>query len=233
MVDVRLPIMGLLAFLAVGLAGCLAPRPDKGDLWAEKLHIGMSSADVQAVIGEPKVVLPLGGFRYLLYLGERVPYDLLHGMPDDTNYLVYPYPVSSMTDHALCLFFDDNDRLRGWVKDHSDLTREKFLHEKLTSQVAVGMSRAKIHAIIGKPDAVVPLPRERSPEYYEDRYWTKPPLDGFNKQMDVHAYELESGKRRHVFLIYNNKSQLYMWGYDHAHEEAERYLAEQAARKSK
>jgi len=224
--------MSIWSFFGLSLAGCLNPRPDKGDLWTAKLHIGMTSQEVVAAIGEPRTALSFSQERYLLYTLDRVPYDILKDVTDDTSYWLYNYPVNSITDNSLRLFFDNKDRLKGWVKEHSEFTLEKFRHEKLTSQIKLRMSRGEVYARIGKPEAILPLPSSKSPDFYEDRFWTKNPLGRSYKTMEVYLYSLASGSQRKVFLIYEPYAdRLGIWGYDHAAEEVERFLHEQALKK--
>lgn len=229
--------MGLLSILGFGSSGCLELRADKGDAWAQKLRIGMPLSEVHQIMGAPKSKLDVSRFRYLFYLRDRTPYDLLRNLEKDASCWSYPYPVSSMTDHAICIFSDEQDRVIGWVKHHSELSRDKFMHEKLTAQLRAdtlgrGMTRAEVYSQIGKPEVISSLPREQTEEFYEDRYWTEEPLSGIYKDMEVYSYRLANGQTRNVFLIYATQAdKLHLWGYDHAWEEAERYLAEQAAKK--
>lgn len=217
-------------FAVMHMSSWFSPSPDEGDRLAGKLLIGMSSSEVETTIGAPSNVFRYGDVSYLTYTLDRTPYDVLREVADDTLLATYPYWFGS-SQHSLFLFFDDKKRLRGWFKNHSEWSRDKFNHERLTSKIDVGMNRAKVHDRIGKPESVVPLPVTKSPAFYDDRYWTEEPLDGFNKEMEVYSYDLPGGQRRHVYLMYLNNDKLKLWGYDHAWQEAERYLAEQAAKK--
>jgi hypothetical protein len=227
--------MGLLSIFGFGSSGCLALRADKGDAWVQKLRIGMPMAEVRETLGTPKWSLELSKHLYSFYLTDRAPYDLLTHVKADSACWLYSYPVSSNVDHDLCVFHDEKDRVLGWVKDHSELSRDKFMHEKLTSRLkadtlGAGMSHAEVYALIGKPDAVMPMPHQRTPDFYEDRYWLEQPITVYDN-MELYSYVLPTGQKRRVFLVYTNGGdELHFWGYDHAWEEAERYLAEQAAR---
>lgn len=233
----KLFVVGIVLLLSVELSACIPLRSDKGDILVTKLRIGMSPEEVQEILGDPKTVLYLDKFRYLFYLQDRYPYDLFTKVPEKASCWAYVYPAGSMNNGTLCIFPDSDGRVAGWFKDHSELSRDKFMHEKLTSQLKAdilgrGMTHAEVYARIGRPEAVVNLPRHRTPEFYEDRYWTRDALNGIYKNMEVYSYLLVEGQKRHVFLIYATQAdKLHVWGYDHAWEEAERYLAEQAAKK--
>jgi hypothetical protein len=220
----------------------------------------MSASDVQKLLGEPKLVSSVvdnqsllyrghkGELRSSLYTYERVPYDLLKDMPAFTPYWLYPYAVNSLTSHNLRLFFDSSEKLKGWIKEHSELTRDKFMHERLTSQLRIGMSRADVRRRIGMPDEVRKVPKPTTTqnsesqlrEFHDDTYWSSNPVYVFGNEIEVYSYTLPNGQRRHVFLSYNKYVMgkpdypnvgLDQYGYDHAWEEVERYLAEKASRK--
>jgi hypothetical protein len=220
-------MIAAVALAASFLIGCAEPKPTGSDLWPARLRIGMSKDEVVAALGLPsdRNKLFFSDDYYYFRRGEVVPYDLLRTISDGTEKWLYPYWINSNTQNFLSVFFSGESKVIGWVKDHSGFTREKYKHEKLTSQLKRDLTETEIRRLLGPPEGFAKRPdklQEEARELYADHYWSTPLSQG-RGDMWVYSYELPSGNRRKVHLLWwPNK--LRGWGYDRAHEEAERYL---------
>ncbi len=219
-----------------------------GDRIVARLQVGMTVEKVRAVIADFKDLVTEGApdpvkteeeiFR--LYTKEYYPRDFLKTVRVGTSFMRYSYWITAHASMYLDLFFDESKQLRGWVNEPSEYSRDKFMHERLTSKlrsslggIRKGMMRAQVHALIGPPAEVIAPPKEKSRTLYEDHFFVSPPIFDLKKQqLEVYSYMLQNGAKRRVYLFYYPAAdELLSWGYDHAREEAERYLREQAAQK--
>jgi hypothetical protein len=248
--------MGLLtAFLALfsasGLKGEERPQANFGDQMIARLHVGMGSQEVESIIVEHKKYLLSDSWMvieserdvYRHYRNNYYPPGFLKTIEIGTPYRVVNYwtNYAGRNTGVLLLFFDQNkQRLVGWVGTASSKARDKFMHERLTSQLRwssnglnKGMTHAQVHAVLGAPTEVITPPKE-SRAIYEDYFWVMSPLlDGKNQKIEVYRYRISSGNERSVYLIYYPAAdELDSWGYDYAGEEADRYLREQQAQKN-
>lgn len=235
-------------------------------LWT-KLHIGMTNDEVNTFISELKTdknrfvgtgfdtigsecikskyhcfgssdesILRLYGSYF-----DRYPYDTLKTVNIGTPYRYVDYWNSPTGQSRIYLFFDENTNLlRGWLRPGLKYSNDKFMHEKLTSQLKwsegglyKGMTHGQVYALIGQPEEIIATPKE-SREINEDYFWVvKPNLDLAKQKIAVYSYLTSSGKRRHVYLLYYPAAdELNSWGYDLAWDEAERYQHETAIRKT-
>jgi len=245
--------MGLFAALLSGIPGCASSdtvlRRNTGDNLTARLKLGMTNSDVDLAIADLRKWIESDGAGsvtsekqlYFLYEQDYYPKDVLKTVDVGTPCRVFTYwtnPAGGKTG-ALKLFFDENtQRLRGWVNYPSAYSINKFMHEKITSQLKwsegglyKGMSHDQVHALIGKPEEIIAAPKE-SREIHEDHFWViKPNLDPIKQKIEVYSYSISNGERRRVYLLYYPAAdRLNSWGYDHAWEEAARYLREQGAK---
>jgi hypothetical protein len=212
----------------MAVSGCLTARPNQGDERVAKLRLGMTKEEVQAELGPSPL---MGAFDlprdYQLFLGDVAPYDLLRFVPEGAETWTYAHWASSNTRQGITLFFSPENRLIGWTKDHSDFSRNKYEHEKLTSQLRYEMSERQVLERLGPPSYMTKKPEQRSRELYADHYWfNNPGRSGFRSEMWTYVYPVPNGGERKVYLLWG-RTQLLGWGYDRAHEEAERYVREQ------
>jgi hypothetical protein len=239
-------LAGLLSACATG--GEERLRQNLGDPIVSRLQIGMTSGEVDAAIGDLRKYVTSDDLMkidsedqiFSLYRKDYYPKGLLSSVTAGTPYRVLGYRTSGVAGGSLLLFFDDGaKRLRGWANAHSQQSIDKFMHEQVTSLLKVndgynkGMTHAQVHALIGPPAEIILPPRTSSRAQYEDHFWTKtPPLLDVIKQLEVYTYPLSNGEKRRVYLgYYRNPDQLVLWGYDHAWNEAERYLREKVQQK--
>ena len=246
-------LMGLVAMIAGLLSSCAAsgdlrPRQNLGDMIAARLHVGMTHNEVDAAISDLKKYLFEDGnktvkseqYLYSLYGDNYYPKDVLKVVEVGTPYRLLAYWTNYAGRDAgtLLLFFDkDTQRLRGWVNTPSEWSLDKFMHERLTSQLRWsdfglnrGMTHAQVRALIGDPVEIISLSESRA--VYENHFWVTVPLFSSKPTFEVYSYTLDSGEKRHVYLAYyDGADQLNYWGYDHAWEEAERYQREQDGQK--
>lgn len=214
--------------------GCTSARANGGDAIVSQLRIGMTKEHVTKALGIDRRV---NKFRIpndlYTFLGEVVPYDLPSHIPDETEMWTYGYWVNSNTKNTVDVFFGKDGRVIGWAKQHSKQSWDKYQHERLTSQLKKGMSEEKVKILLGSPHTIISLPNQESREIYSDHFWIKDPVTPGLKDwpMWVYTYPLAGGKVRRVHLFFGSRHQLEGWGYDHAHEEAERYLREQGAKR--
>jgi hypothetical protein len=221
-----------------------------GDRIASELKIGMTPEEIQNVVssssskryvvaGRPRSISS-DAELYNLYGYERYPTNVLKDVVVGTEYTPYGYWITPNSYVALNLFFDSLGRLRGWANYPSKLSLEKYWHESLTSKLRVktevrGMTHAQVHTAIGEPTEIISLPTARSRTWAEDHFWQSqsielPPINDIVKRLEVYTYPLDNGTQRRVYLGYYEKSdELVLWGYDHAHEEGERYRLNHAA----
>ena len=239
----RMLVIGLIGTLGACAGTTASSRTDKGDEMVAKLRVGMDRKEVLAAIGPPELVAVRGQEKTSIgyeYQTDRYPYDILSRVPLDAPYWVYPYWASSNNKQFLHLYFDAGEKqLLGWTKQFSQYARRKFRSERLTGRLEVssppyrGMSRAEVYAMIGAPQEKLQLP-PRSREIYEDHYWSQDPHLTLVKEIEKYQYEYKSGQTRTVYLgYYRGADELRFFGFNHAWEEAERYLAEQAAKQKK
>ena len=214
------------------------------DLKANEKHFmgsGFSSRSGYSTVGSPcntsKYLCDGDPDKYLfmLYMDEQYPYDVLRKVTNETQYRYIEYAYAAQ----LYLFFDENTKLlRGWVNNRG-YSRHEFMHERLTSKlkleygVVSHMSKDEVHALIGFPTETIDAPKKLSREILEDHYWNSatyfPPTLGSADNWEIYEYALETGAKRRVYLIYaHGHNKLIAFGYDHATEEAERYLQELA-----
>jgi hypothetical protein len=225
-----------------------------GDQIVERLKLGMTNAEVDAAILNLKkwIEYDRSGLeidsesRILqMYTEEHFPKDILKSIEVGTRCRALSYwsNYAGRQMQGVVLFFDEQThRLRGWVNYPSASSSDKFLHERLTSRLALStdylkrMKRPDVYARIGLPTRVVAPPKVVSRETLEDHYWqsdsgTAPTL-GLTDQIDVYEYRTKNGSNRHVYIAYTRANdRLIAFGYDHAWEEAERYLREKGAKK--
>ncbi|MES2364652.1 MAG: hypothetical protein V4563_02030 [Pseudomonadota bacterium] len=249
-----LRLMGLLAMIAGLLSSCAAsgdlrPSQNLGDMIVARLHVGMTHNEVDAAIGDLKKYLFEDGNKtvkseqdlYSLYGDNYYPKDMLKVVEVGTPYRLLAYWTNYAGRDAgtLLLFFDkDTQRLRGWVNTPSEWSRDKFMHERITSQlkwseggVVKGMTHAQVHALIGEPVEIIAPPQD-SRALYENHFWVSGANFFRNQKIEVYSYALDSGEKRRVYLLYYPAAdELNGWGYDHAWEEAERYQREQDGQK--
>lgn len=225
-----------LASFFMILFGCSTPSADRAGRWAAEaaaqLQVGMNKEEVIERLGRDytrsSFEVPRD-YKFFFVQSDVVPYDLAKRVTANMEIWIYPYWFNSNTQVGLNLFFDDKDRLVGWSKPHSKLSGDKFEHERITSQLRYEMSESAVLKRLGRPTHVTKPPTVRAPELYVDHFWFTDPTNHF-REMWVYTYPLENGKQRKVYLLWG-KTKLYGWGYDHAHEEAERYLREKSARR--
>ena|SRR6185295_14697436 len=208
--------------------GCATTRPDTGDAWASRLKPGMSKEEVRRQLGSPRLTdhLRFPGSYSLFNGDEVVPYDLLRFLPEGSETWTYPYWRTSNTQFELTLFFSAVDLLLGWSKPHSDASRERYKHEKITSELRRGMSQSRVVEQWGRPQKIITTARKESRELYVDLHWSGDPLGIVYWPMWVYTYPVSNGKTRNVYIVFDNKSDVVAWGYDNAYEEAQRYLRE-------
>jgi hypothetical protein len=243
--------IALLALLIALLAGCASPgttslRGNTGDMIVERLKVGMSNAEIDAAIADLRKWISSDGsgtirsefLLHSLYQQSYFPKDVLSSIEVGERCRALGYWTNPAGGQVaeLKLFYDADQRLRGWVNYPSAYSQDKFMHEALTSRltsaengVRRGMSRSQVRALIGPPVEVVPVPAE-SRAVYDDHFWNiLPNLDPPKQRMEVYKYSLSDGSARRVFLLYYPAAdELNSWGYDHAWEEAERYEREKA-----
>ena len=234
-------LAGLLSSCVTG--GEVRLRQNLGDMIIPRLQIGMTHSEVDAaivdlrkyVISDDRMTIQSESLLFGFFSDDYYPKDVLKTVEVGTAYRVLGYRTSGSGAGSICLFFDDRtQRLRGWANTPSSLSRDKFMHEWLTSQLIwsdsgarKGMSRAQVYALIGRPVEIVDL-LQKSRNLYEDHFWVQSPWKG----VEVYGYRLSNETTRRVYLIYYPKAdELLGWGYDHAWEEAERYLREKAQKK--
>lgn len=239
-------VIGVLASCATSGEGQL--RLNLGDLVIERLHIGMTSAEVDVAIGDLKQYVRedleqhVRSELYLFnfYSDNYFPKDVLKTVQIGSTYRVLTYYTNRSKRNAgtLAMFFDDETkRLRGWANSSSEQSRDKFMHERLTSQLKTseggsekGMSHAQVHALIGEPDEIISPPSE-SRAIYENHFWLYGASFAKNDKIEVYTYSLGYGTKRRVYLLYYSAAdRLRGWGYDHSWEEAERYLLEKTSK---
>ncbi|MBY0574279.1 MAG: hypothetical protein K2P84_11405 [Undibacterium sp.] len=215
-----------------------------GDYIISKLRIGMSEKEVDSVFTELK---PLIIREYAMhirsendvfyrYRHDYFPRDLLTNIAIGKHFksLEYWTHYTGKNIGILELYFDDETKqLRGWV-NMNDYSRDKFLHERLTSKLKIThesrgrMTRAQVLELLGQPTRTALPAKQESRELYEDHFWEShsfvPPTAESTNQMDVYEYDMGNGKKRHVYVAYTRANdKLQFFGYDHAWEEAERY----------
>jgi hypothetical protein len=246
--------VGLLAMFTAMLASCATG----GDVWVRnnlgeyimaRLQVGMSSSDVDLAIANVKKYVWEDSVKavesdtdvYALYKDNYYPKDFLESVDVGTQFRVLAYWTNYAGRDAgtLRLFFDERShRLRGWVNTATLYSRDKFMHERLTSQLRTseggskkGMSHAQVHALIGEPVEIISS-WKRSRALYADRFWAfgGPPFQ--DQKIEVYRYPIDGGERRVFLVYYRNADRLYDWGYDHAWDEAARYGREHAALKN-
>ncbi|MES2406219.1 MAG: hypothetical protein V4528_02710 [Pseudomonadota bacterium] len=252
-----LRLMGLVAMIAGLLSSCAAsgdlrPSQNLGDMIVARLHVGMKRNEIEAAIGDLRKYVMEDDFMavdsikseqflYMLYGFDYFPRDILRTFEVGTPYRILSYWTNYAGRDAgtLLLFFDkDTQRLRGWVNTPSEWSRDKFMHERITSQLkwseggaVKGMTHAQVHALIGEPVEIIAPPQD-SRALYENHFWVSGANFFRNQKIEVYSYALDSGEKRHVYLLYYPAAdELNGWGYDHAWEEAERYQREQGGQK--
>jgi hypothetical protein len=139
---------------------------------------------------------------------------------------------------TLDLFFDDStQKLRGWINSESAYSRDRFLHERLTSKLKLSfdspsrLTKSQVHALIGLPTRVIAPAQRESTSLYFDHFWqtdsARTPTVANTDELEVYEYALATGETRHVYVGYTRANdKLIIYGYDQAWEEAERYARE-------
>jgi len=220
----------------------------------EKFRIGMTDVEISSVIDELKrsqkqsssgydtVGAPCIRYKYLcgdrpdtyllmLFGGDQYPHDVLRDVTNETPYRYIQYKYNAV----LYLFFDEKTKLlRGWVNSEKAYSWISFRHERLTSKLTLSsdfrdrMTRSDVHALIGPPTFTIAAPSKITRAHVEDHFWipSLPPALGDGEVWEVYEYQIESGATRRVYTAYSRKAnyRLEGFGYDHAHEESERYL---------
>lgn len=240
--------LALLVALLALLASCAsldgaASRRNTGDRITERLRLGMTTLDVDAALSYAaewieydRANLSVESDEQVLHWYQRDyhPRDILASIRPDARYrtLVYWMDKPGGATGSLVLFFDErNQRLRGWVNSPSAHFREKFMHERITAQLAPPegarqrMTRAQVRALLGTPDDIIPAFPKASKAVLEDHFWASalPTLE-WAKQIEVYFYPLENGDVRRIYIaFYRTGDALLTYGYDRAWEEADRY----------
>ncbi len=245
-------LMGILSSCQIAMPSATVQsemklHPHLGDYLISRLKIGMTDKEVDKLLTE---LQPLIISEYVMhirsendvfyrYRHDYFPRDLLKNIAIGKHFksLQYWTHYTGKNIGILELYFDDETKqLRGWVNS-TDYSRNKFLHERLTSKLKIThesrdrMSRAQVLELLGQPTRTA-LPAEReSRELYEDHFWeshsfVSPTAESTN-QLDVYEYDMDNGKKRHVYVAYTRANEkLIFFGYDQAWEEAERYSRE-------
>ncbi len=233
--------------VACSASGDVRHSQNTGDQIAARLRIGMTNGEVDAAIGDTKKYLWEDTIKFVesdrhifrLYKDNYYPKDVLDVVEVGTPFRLLAYWTNYAGRNAgtLRLFFDnDSQRLRGWVNTASLFAREKFMHERITSQLkwseggaVKGMTHLQVRALVGEPTEII-LPPKITRSLYEDHFWVSGTAFFAKQKIEVYSYLLDSGERRRVYLLYYPAAdELNGWGYDHAWEEAERYQRAQGA----
>jgi hypothetical protein len=250
--------MGLLASLTGLLSSCATSgevglSANVGDRIIQRLQVGMTSSEVDIAIGDLRKDLLTDGmmtissesYLYDMYLDNYYPKDFLKTIEVGQTYRALSYwtNYAGSNQGALQLFFDKStDRLLGWVNSSSAHSLDKFMYERLTSKLKIAdsfgdlMTPEQVHALIGLPNRVIEAPKQLSRTLFEDHFWQSkfylPPTSKDTKQFEVYEYDLKDDEKRRVYVAYTRADPgLIAFGYDHAWEEAERYLHEQEAQR--
>lgn len=246
--------MGILSSCKIAAPSVQAQNNAKlssnlGDYIIPKLRVGMSDKEVDSALTEFKkyfiaeYVMHIRSENdvFYRYREDYFPKDLLKKMAIGTPFksLQYWTHYTGKNIGILELYFDkETKQLRGWV-NKTDYSRDKFLHERLTSKLKIThesrgrMTRMQVLELLGQPTRTALPAKQESRELYEDHFWEShsfgsPTVESTN-QMDVYEYDLDNGKKRHVYVAYTRvNDKLVFFGYDHAWEEAERYARERA-----
>lgn len=263
------------ALLSFGCSGMKLwqshPYTNYADEIAAPLKPGMTEAEVEAatakarkdyVIKDTAEVIQPGGSFYTFEVGERVPFDLPQRIHEGASIRTLEFWTNHAGGHtgSLRLVFEgEPKRLVGWGATSSEYNREKYLHERITDLVRHARksyaqnTRAELRALLGAPEATLPVPARQDPEARGRCMWFQTPTDvGYNDgdltqlfagdapsqresagAMDVYGYEFAPGQRRRVYLVYGERSgdKLVGLGYDHVQEELDRYRAQQDKQK--
>ncbi|MEI7432111.1 MAG: hypothetical protein WCL27_16820, partial [Betaproteobacteria bacterium] len=242
-------LAGMLSACATGGEGRL--HQNLGDLIIPRLQLGMTHSEVDVAIGDlrkyvisdDRMIINSERMLFGFYSADYYPKDVLKTVEVGTAYRVLGYRTSGSGAGSICLFFDDRTkRLRGWANTPSSQSKDKFMHERLTSRLTLSdeyrkrMNRDQVRALIGMPNSVIVAPKRLSKIWLEDHFWISdrsvPPSEEDTNQIDVYEYELNGGLKRHVYVAYTRAGgTLKAFGYDHAWEEAERYLREKKSPK--
>ena len=245
-------LMGILSSCKIAMPSAQAQSEMKlhrhlGDYMISKLQIGMSDKEVdsaltdmkQFIIGEYVMQIRSEKDVFYRYREDYFPKNLLKNMAIGTPFksLQYWTHYTGKNIGILELYFDDKTKqLRGWV-NKTDYSRDKFLHERLTSKLKIRhesrdrMTRTQVLELLGQPTRTALPAKQESRELYEDHFWEShsfgSPTAESTNQMDVYEYDMGNGKKRHVYVAYTRANEkLIFFGYDQAWEESERYSRE-------
>ena len=129
----KLLATSMLTILIGMLSGCASSgtgelKYNTGDRVIARLHIGMTTEQVRAVIAEFKGGIteqPLNFIKseaaiHRLYTQTYYPQELLKSVHVGTSFICHSYWITSNFSACLDLFFDDSRRLRGWVNEPSE-----------------------------------------------------------------------------------------------------------------
>lgn len=221
-------------------------RQNVGDQITTRLRVGMSPDETNmAIAGFEKLIMKDAQrvidnelYLYFLYTDDYSPRDVLETVQVGSRYRILEYWTNFAGGQtgAVKLFLDeDTGRVRGWANSASEYSKRKFMHERLTSHLRGsydglhrGMSHEQVYALIGFPGETIEPPKKWSRALFTDHFWVSlPPTRSTAKKLEVYAYTTESGATRRVYLeYYAGADRLISWGYDHAWEEADRYIRE-------
>jgi hypothetical protein len=245
----------ILVLLMAHLLSSCAQQPTKlrqnlGDQIIARLHIGMTGSEVDGataelkayVIRESEMTLKSERDIFRRYSDDYFPKDLLSSVAVGTKFksVVYWINYAGRNMGTLDLFFDDStQKLRGWINSESAYSRDRFLHERLTSKLKLSfdsrsrLTKSQVHALIGLPTRVIAPAQRESTSLYYDHFWqtdsARTPTVANTDELEVYEYALATGETRHVYVGYTRANdKLIIYGYDHAWEEAERYARERA-----
>jgi hypothetical protein len=248
-------LMGILSSCTIAAPSTQAQNNIKlsrnlGDYIIPKLQVGMSEKEVESALTELKKYIVAENVMHIRsendvfyrYRQDYFPKGLLKNIAIGTHFksLQYWTHYSGRNMGTLELYFDDETKqLRGWINTPSAYSQDLFLHERLTSKLKIAidsrtrMTRTQVLELIGPPTRIALPVEQESRELYEDHFWQShsflPPNAESTKQVEVYEYELDNGKKRHVYVAYTRVNEkLVFFGYDHSWEEAERYARERA-----
>ena len=222
-------IFAFLLPILTGCAGFLGPKANSGDDMVQQLAIGMTREEVATKLGVPLGKIEFQSILDLALFGtESNPSDLLYKLSPGLEIWIYTFWVRANDQRAVKVVFSRNGHVMGWLKDHSELSREKYRHEKITVRLTPGMGQQAVRTMFGDPQEIIyrKLTKDDVITTYADHFWTDDPW-GWNAKWEIwiYRYPLGDNIERKVYIAWNRVG-VDGWGYDHAHLEAERYLRE-------
>ena len=222
----------MISFFLAMLAGCesvLGPQSDASDKIVQQLAIGMTREAVLVKLGAPIGKSESKSlFDFRLFGTESYPPDLLFNFSQGEEIWVYAFWITVNHQRAVHVFFSKEGRVIGWLKAHSELSREKYRHEKITARLKSGLGQQAVRTMFGDPQEIVyrKLTKDDVVTTYADHFWTDDPWRwNADWEIWIYRYPLGDNVERKVYIAWNRVG-VDGWGYDHAHIEAERYLRE-------